>query len=1524
MGSQLTIDEINADPLSQIAAKNWSAAALASEKDRPAFDPELVQSIYNDELGGKAGKQPQLRRVMLLEISQYLENYLWPNFDAETASTAHVISIMLIINEKFRENVSAWACFSSRPEAVAGFFNRVVTLRQKQKLKPVERVVHLLFTIHAFQSLESEHVRAQMLPMVGLGLWHAMSEGRLALELHTQPDLAKRWRHIAKKAKKEEGQPGFVPLAERPPATFLPGLIADFSNTLFTIASPIGNGNEEKANGEAPKIGRQQLLYCERFVELLTDLLAQLPTRRLTAALLEDCAVLVKCRMSALIKHPQGKLFGQLVDLFAMYVAFPIDNHTGQELQELDVQQRHYEKVQRLQLLLFKYWPQDEYPDLAELALANCGTVQKRARLLQAIGPLSLDNLKLLVCRQLRLVREDDKWAEDPAFLREVLLTAYERRTFQTEVINVMPLYPTEAVLWDENQVPSTHYTGEACLALPKLNLQFLTFHDYLLRNFNLFRLEATYEVREDLGDVLERVQAEWDPEKEEPVVQFRGWARMALPIAGFDIIEVKAPKVGETKPAAVTADIVISTHGLRGDVRGEWDEVKQHDVLFLLTIRPPTARELAEMRSRADPPSIMELAGLTTVRGAEVIEIKDEEGGLMNDFTGRVRRDEWHPPVGLRRTITCALDTAQYQLDMDALAQHRGEDLYSTFNLLMRRKPKENNFKAVLESMRDLMNEATVVPPWLHDTFLGYGDPAAAQYSKLPEAFVRTIDFKDTFLDAEHLKESFPGAQIEWVNNSGQPEPVRPFRITFPPLPSPDQAGGKKKRKAGGEPDTNGTAAAEGVPASEVLRVESYAPADPGPYPEDLPPQNPVRFTPVQVEAVKSGVQPGLTLVVGPPGTGKTDTAVQIMHVLYANNPGQRVLLITHSNQALNDLFSKLLQRDVPARYLLRLGMGEAELDTEDDFSRVGRVNAMLARRLELLAQVEVMAKQLGVAEGLTYTCETAAYFWLLHVLSRWEKFSADVAAKKTPECVKEFFPFKEYFADAPEEVFKGESYEEDLEKARGCFRHLKRMFQELEECRAFELLKGQADRVNFLMTRQAKVVAMTCTHAALKRREFLELAFQYDSLVMEESAQILEIETFIPMLLQKPEGGRSRLKRVVMIGDHHQLPPVVKNQAFQKYAHLDQSLFTRFVRLGTPYLELNAQGRARPTLAELYNWRYRELGNLPNVMTLPEFTSANAGFAYDYQFIDVGDGPDGRGESEPVPHFFQNLAEAEYLVTVYQYMRLLGYPAASISVLTTYNGQKALLRDVIERRCANNPLFGRPHKVATVDKYQGQQNQYVLLSLVRTRAVGHLRDPRRLVVAMSRARLGLYIFGRAQLFAGCYELQPTFKHLLARPTQLALHPTGETFDACTRPLNQVDVTWLVQDPNQLAALVAQAMTARHLAASNITEGADAADGAGAAAEAAKLHAQAAGATGTDGAADSAAATGDAAATAAGSTAGEGAEASEGGAAEEGDVGKTAPAATPQSAVAAAQEAAALAGGKASAADAPTAMDEA
>ncbi len=64
---------------------------------------------------------------------------------------------------------------------------------------------------------------------------------------------------------------------------------------------------------------------------------------------------------------------------------------------------------------------------------------------------------------------------------------------------------------------------------------------------------------------------------------------------------------------------------------------------------------------------------------------------------------------------------------------------------------------------------------------------------------------------------------------------------------------------------------------------------------------------------------------------------------------------------------------------------------------------------------------------------------------------------------------------------------------------------------------------------------------------------------------------------------------------------------------------------------------------------------------------------------------------------------------------------------------------------------------------------------------AVGHLRDVRRLVVAMSRARLGLYVFARVRLFRNCFELTPAFEKLTARPDKLHLAPS-ETYPAQRR----------------------------------------------------------------------------------------------------------------------------------------------
>ncbi|KAK6115384.1 hypothetical protein DH2020_007653 [Rehmannia glutinosa] len=1228
------------------------------------------------------------------------------------------MSMILMVNEKFRENVAAWVCFYDRKDMFKAFLERVLRLKEGRSLTIAEKTNYLLFMINVFQ-----------------------------MELCLNENLIKKWRRIAKRAKGATKRGETFDPTTMVESNFLRNLIEEFLGVLdsevFSCKQKSDEDNDLVDVHGSEVVNDACVLYCERFMEFLIDLLSQLPTRRLVRPLVADVAVVSKCHLSALYRHEKGKLFAQLVDLLQYYEGFEIDDHQGRQMTDDEVLQAHYKRLQAFQLFAFK-----KIPKLRELALANIGAINRRADLAKKLSILSPQELRDLVCTKLKLVSKDDPWSERVDFLIEVVVSFFEKQQSQKEAINALPLYPNEQIMWDESLVPSINYSGEGCLALPKLNLQFLTLHDYLLRNFNLFRLESTYEIREDIQEAVPHLLPYINNEGE---TAFRGWSRMAVPIKEFKIREVKQPNIGEVKPSAVTAEVTFSISSYKAQIRSEWNALKEHDVLFLLSIRPSFEPLSAEEAANATVPQKL---GLQYVRGCEIIEIRDEEGTLMNDFTGRIKRDEWKPPKGELRTVTIALDTAQYHMDVSDIAEKGADDVYSTFNILMRRKPKENNFKAILESIRDLMNETCIVPDWLHDIFLGYGNPSAAQWTNMPD-LLEKVDFKDTFLDADHVKESFPNYQVRFINSDGTDNvhPCPPFRIKFP-----TNLEGKVHALLGNETSEKSSKDAsfmEDDHSDKVeLLVEAYIPPDPGPYPQDQPKQNSVRFTPTQVGAIISGIQPGLTMVVGPPGTGKTDTAVQILNVLYHNCPSQRTLIITHSNQALNDLFEKIMEGCTGSiSTSLRLGQGEQELATDLDFSRQGRVNAMLVRRLELLSEVERLASSLQLPEDVAYTCETAGYFWLLH----------------------DRFPFKEFFSNTPKPIFTGQSFEKDMRAAKGCFQHLKTMFKELEECWAFELLKSTVERSNYLMTKQAKIVAMTCTHAALKRKDFLHLGFKYDNLLMEESAQILEIETFIPMLLQRQEDGYARLKRCILIGDHHQPPPVVKNMAFQKYSHMDQSLFTRFVRLGIPYIELNAQGRARPSLARLYNWRYKDLGDLRSVLVNDVFHRANAGFSYDYQLVDVPD-YHGRGESAPSPWFYQNEGEAEYLVSVYMYMRLLGYPANKISILTTYNGQKLLIRDVINRRCVPYDFIGPPHKVTTVDKFQGQQNDFILLSLVRSRFVGHLRDVRRLVVAMSRARLGLYVFCRRSLFEQCYELQPTFQLLLQRPDHLALNLTEVT----------------------------------------------------------------------------------------------------------------------------------------------------
>ena len=241
----------------------------------------------------------------------------------------------------------------------------------------------------------------------------------------------------------------------------------------------------------------------------------------------------------------------------------------------------------------------------------------------------------------------------------------------------------------------------------------------------------------------------------------------MAQPILSFAVVEVAKPNIGEKRPSRVRADVTVNL-SVRPEIKSEWENLRKHDVCFLISVKPPNPIGTKYDYKQPFIPQV----GLHSVRGCEI------EG--MLDTNGRVIEDGPEPrPVlpGDKRTYRVWLDCNQYRDDMNNTNQGK-EDVYEEFNILMRRKPKENNFKAVLETIRELMNTECVVPDWLHDIILGYGDPSAAHYSKMPNPYT-TMDFNDSFIDMDHLRSCFPGYKIK-VKTDDPKKLVRPFRLTF------------------------------------------------------------------------------------------------------------------------------------------------------------------------------------------------------------------------------------------------------------------------------------------------------------------------------------------------------------------------------------------------------------------------------------------------------------------------------------------------------------------------------------------------------------------------------------------------------------------------------------------------------------------------------------------------------------------------------------------------------------------------
>ncbi|KAK6304572.1 hypothetical protein J4Q44_G00251580 [Coregonus suidteri] len=345
---------------------------------------------------------------MLLEFSQYLENYLWVNYNPEVSSNAYLMSICCIVNEKFRENVPAWEVFKKKPSHFPYFFKCVmeaVLAGEEAGLTLKEQTVLLVFLDHCFNSLEVDLIREQVQQLISLPMWTCLLPSRLQHELKKVPKRQKFWNLIQRNFDKLDGKASEQAKMER---TFLSELIKKFLGVLMSI-SPAGPVPMEKVH------------YCERFIELMIDLEALLPTRRWFNTVLDDSHLVVSCHLSSLMqREKEGHLFCQLLDMLKFYTGFEINDQTEKEMTTL-----HYNRIASLQKAAFAH-----FPELQDFALSNVAAVDTRESLTKQFGHLSPNTLHRVasyLCLLPELAEGQDTTNEKEVLL-ELLVDAVTKR----------------------------------------------------------------------------------------------------------------------------------------------------------------------------------------------------------------------------------------------------------------------------------------------------------------------------------------------------------------------------------------------------------------------------------------------------------------------------------------------------------------------------------------------------------------------------------------------------------------------------------------------------------------------------------------------------------------------------------------------------------------------------------------------------------------------------------------------------------------------------------------------------------------------------------------------------------------------------------------------------------------------------------------------------------------------------------------------------------------------------------------
>ncbi|KAJ4204604.1 hypothetical protein NW759_014825 [Fusarium solani] len=269
----------------------------------------------------------------------------------------------------------------------------------------------------------------------------------------------------------------------------------------------------------------------------------------------------------------------------------------------------------------------------------------------------------------------------------------------------------------------------------------------------------------------------------------------------------------------------------------------------------------------------------------------------------------------------------------------------------------------------------------------------------------------------------------------------------------------------------------------------------------------------------------------------------------------------------------------------------------------------------------------------------------------------------------------------------------------------------------------------------RHERIEILGCTTTGLTKYLGLIAALKPRILMIEEAAETREANITSAMY--------PSLDQIVLVGDHQQLVPHIDvRELGQEPYNMHVSLFQRLVQLELPFSMLRVQRRMIPAIREVVNTFYPELEDHHSVTDpsvrppVPGMGGLNL-FWFHHQWPEA---------QSPDDFSFSNPREADMMVRFVRYLVMNDVRPSAITLLAYYKGQVNLLLEKLRRdQVLLNFHPTKEWSVRTVDGFQGEENDIILLSLVRSSRPGFVDNENRAVVATSRARRGMYIFGDA-----------------------------------------------------------------------------------------------------------------------------------------------------------------------------------